>query len=99
MAEATLAQITRLRQRRSAPLVLELDLTQGIAEAPPADPLTAVLSRNKLRLGAVLDGLRRARQDDRVHALIAKVGGQHLGLATVQELREAVAQFRAAGKQ
>jgi protease-4 len=99
MAEATLAhQINRFRPRQSGPLVLELDLTQGIAEAPPADPLTAVLSRNKLRLGDVLDGLRRARQDDRVHALIAKVGGQHLGLATVQELREAVAQFRAAGK-
>ena len=98
MAEATLAQINRLRQRRSAPLVLELDLTQGIAEGPPADPLSAVLSRHRLRLGDLLDGLRRAREDDQVQALIAKVGGQHLGLATVQELRAAIAQFRAAGK-
>jgi protease-4 len=99
MAEATLGhQITRLRQRRSAPLVLELDLTQGIAEGPPADPLSAVLSRHRLRLGDILDGLRRAREDDQVQALIAKVGGQHLGLATVQELRAAIAQFRAAGK-
>src|ERR1700749_118533 len=98
MAEATLAQITRLRQRRSAPLVLELDLTQGIAEGPPADPLSAVLSRNRLRLGDILDSLRRAREDDQVQALIAKVGGQALGLATVQELRAAIAQFRAAGK-
>jgi protease-4 len=98
MAEATLAQITRLRQRRSAPLILELDLTQGIAEGPPADPLSAVLSRHRLRLGDLLDGLRRAREDDQVQALIAKVGGQHLGLATVQELRAAIAQFRAAGK-
>src|SRR6201994_1414015 len=98
MAEATLAQINRLRQRRSAPLVLELDLTQGIAEGPPADPLSAVLSRHRLRLGDLLDGLRRAREDDQVQELIAKVGGQHLGLATVQELRAAIAQFRAAGK-
>src|ERR1700760_1985316 len=98
MAEATLAQINRLRQRRSAPLVLELDLTQGIAEGPPADPLSAVLSRNRLRLGDLLDALRRAREDDQVQALIAKVGGQALGLATVQELRAAIAQFRAAGK-
>ncbi len=99
MAEATIAhQITRLRQRHSAPLILELDLTQGIVEGPPTDPLNAVLSRNRLRLGETLDGLRRAREDDRVQALVAKVGGQNLGLATVQELREAIGQFRAAGK-
>jgi protease-4 len=99
MAEATIAhQITRLRQRHSAPLVLELDLTQGIAEGPPTDPLSAVLSRNRLRLGDMLAALRRAREDDRVQALVAKVGGQGLGLATVQELREAIGQFRAAGK-
>ncbi len=99
MADATFArQITRLRQRRTAPLIVELDLTQGIAEGPPTDPLNAVLTRHKVRLGDVLDGLRRAGEDDRVQGLIAKVGGQHIGLATVQELREAIGRFRAAGK-
>jgi len=99
MADVMLAgQITRLRQRRTAPLILELDLTQGIAEGPPTDPVAALLSRHKTRLADVLDGLRRAREDNRVKALIAKVGGQHIGLATVQELREAIGQFRAAGK-
>ena len=99
MADAMLAgQITRLRQRRTAPLILELDLTQGIVEGPPTDPVAALLSRHKTRLADVLDGLRRAREDKRVKALIAKAGGQHIGLATVQELREAIGQFRAAGK-
>ena len=99
MVDATFArQITRLRQRRTTPLILELDLTQGIAEGPPADPLNAVLSRHKVRLSDVLDGLRRASEDDRVQGLIAKVGGQPIGLATVQELREAIGKFRAAGK-
>src|ERR1700761_7515193 len=99
MVDATFArQITRLRQRRTTPLILELDLTQGIAEGPPADPLNALLSRHKVRLSDVLDGLRRASEDDRVQGLIAKVGGQALGLATVQELREAIGKFRAAGK-
>ena len=99
MVEAMLAgQITKLRQRRTAPLILELDLTQGIAEGPPADPVAALLSRHKTRLPDVIDGLRRAGDDRRVKALIAKVGGQHLGLATVQELREAIGRFRAAGK-
>ena len=99
MVEARFGQqINRMRQRRSAPLILELDLTQGMAEGPAADPLNALLSRHKPRLGSVLDGLRRAREDDRVQALVAKVGGQPLGLATVQELREAIGKFRAAGK-
>lgn len=91
-------QIARLRQRRTAPLILELDLTQGIVEGPPTDPVSALMARRKTRLGDVLDGLRRAREDDRVKALVAKVAGQHIGLATVQELRDAVAEFRAAGK-
>ena len=41
------------------------------------------------RLADVLDGLRRARTDDRVRALVAKVGGRRMGLAQVQELRAA----------
>src|SRR5450755_3953892 len=99
MADAMLAgQVTKLRQRRTAPLILELDLTQGIAEGPPTDPVAALLSRHRTRLADVLDGLRRAQADPRVRALITKVGGQHIGLATIQELRKAIADFRAAGK-
>jgi protease-4 len=99
MADAILGgQITKLRQRRTAPLILELDLTLGVAEGPPADPVTALLSRHRTRLADVLDGLRRAKADPRVRALITKVGGQHIGLATLQELREAITDFRAAGK-
>ncbi|MEU4577139.1 signal peptide peptidase SppA [Nonomuraea sp. NPDC023979] len=90
--------VGKLRQRRTAPLVLELDLTEGVIEGPPADPLAAVLSMRKPRLSDVLAGLKRARQDSRVKALIVKIGGNPLGLATVQELRQAVVRFRASGK-
>ena len=91
-------QVSRLRQRQTAPLILELDLTDGIAEGPVADPLSAFMSRRKLRLSDVLEGLRRARQDDRVRALVVKVGGSRIGLARVQELREAIGTFRETGK-
>ncbi|MFG1704542.1 signal peptide peptidase SppA [Nonomuraea sp. M3C6] len=90
--------VDKIRQRRTAPLVLELDLTEGLTEGPPSDPLAAVLSMRKTRLSDVLSGLKRARQDSRVRALIVKIGGNPLGLATVQELRQAVIHFRAAGK-
>jgi protease-4 len=91
-------RITRLRQRRTAPLILELDLTEGIAEEPPADPVSAVLAMRRTRLADVLDGLRRASADDRVRALIVKVGGRRIGLARVQELRTAIQEFGGTGK-
>src|SRR6266702_3235601 len=103
MADANLArqlteQVSRLRQRQTAPLILELDLTDGIAEGPVTDPVSAFMSRRKLRLPDVIEGLRRARQDDRVRALVVKVGGGRIGLARMQEIRAAVAAFRESGK-
>ncbi|MBF8192635.1 signal peptide peptidase SppA [Nonomuraea sp. K274] len=96
--KAIFETVDRLRQRRTAPLVLELDLTEGLTEGPPTDPLAAVLSMRKTRLPDVLSGLKRARHDSRVKALIVKIGGNPLGLAVVQELRQAVIQFRASGR-
>jgi protease-4 len=99
MPDSMLAdQFTKLRRRWTAPLILELDLTEGIAEEPPADPVSAILTMRRPRLADVLDGLRRARADDRVKALVVRVGGRRIGLARVQELRNAVAEFRRAGK-
>ena len=99
MVTSTLTnRITTFRQRRTAPLILELDLSDGIAEEPPTDPLSALAAMRRPRLADVLDGLRRARTDDRVRALVAKVGGQRMGLAQVQELRTAISAFAGAGK-
>jgi protease-4 len=103
MADLTLVrplteQVSRLRQRQTAPLILELDLTDGLAEGPVTDPLSMVMTRRRGRLLDVIEGLRRARHDDRVRALVAKVGGGRIGLARMQEIREAVAGFRESGK-
>jgi protease-4 len=92
------ARLAKLRQRRTAPLILELDLTDGISETRPADPVAAIAARNRVVLPDVLDGLRRARDDDRVAVLVARLGGRGIGLAAVQELRRAVAEFAEAGK-
>jgi protease-4 len=91
-------RITRFRQRHTAPLILELDLTEGIAEEPPSDPLSALTTMRRPRLPDVLDGLRRAAADDRVRALVVKVGGRPIGLAQVQELHAAIREFGGAGK-
>src|SRR5258708_1856365 len=91
----SLGKITR---QRSAPIVLELDLTDGVIESRPADPVAAIMSRHVPAITDILTGLKLAREDDRVKALIVKVGGKPIGLGAVQELRQAVRRFRAAGK-
>src|ERR1700749_5152062 len=99
MADARLAaQLVHMRQRRTAPLILERDLTDGIAEGQPADPLSALLTIRRTRLSDVLDGLKRAAADDRVRALVVKVGGSRIGLAKIQELRSPIGDFRKSGK-
>jgi len=92
------ARLAKLRQQRTAPLILELDLTEGLAETRPADPIAALTARNRAVLPDVLDGLRRAKDDARVTTLLARLGGKPIGLAAVQELRGAIAEFAAAGK-
>src|ERR1700758_5536319 len=99
MADARLtASLVRMRQRRTGPLILELDLTEGIAEVPPAVPLSALLTMRKTRLQDLLEGLRRAAADDRVRALVVKVGGARIGLAQAQELRAAIGDLRKLGQ-
>lgn len=86
------------RDRRTSPLILELDLSEGLVEAPPPDALSALLSRRRTHLLDVLDGLHRARTDPRVRALVVKIGTHVPGFAATQELRDAVTAFRESGK-
>ncbi|HEY3904958.1 MAG TPA: signal peptide peptidase SppA [Streptosporangiaceae bacterium] len=90
--------ILKLARQRNAPLILELDLTDGLMEARPSDPVAALMSRHQPTITDVLTGLKLARDDDRVKALVVKVGGRPIGLAVVQELREAVQRLGEAGK-
>jgi protease IV len=89
--------VREARQRRTAPLVLELDLSHGLVDDPGDDPLSMLRAYRRTRLADVLDGLRRAAEDRRVVALVAKIAPARIGLAKVQELREAVLALRRAG--
>ncbi|GAA4890643.1 signal peptide peptidase SppA [Streptomonospora salina] len=93
-----LGPFSRIQKRRSGPLILELDLTDGLAEEAPSDPVGQVLARRHQQLRDVVEGIRRGAHDPRVTALVAKIDGRPLGFAKVQEVRDAVASFRAAGK-
>ena len=93
-----ISALRQARERRHAPLVLELDLTEELIEEGPHDPLGAALTYRKPKLHYVVDGLRRAEGDPRVGVLVAKIGATSTGLARMQDIRAAVLSFRAAGK-
>src|SRR6266511_156204 len=94
------SQIDEARRRRNADLILDVDLTEPLVEGVPHDTVGAVLARRRAGLESLLEGLRRAGDDPRVRALVAKVGGPRstLSLARAQEIRDAVRAFRAKGK-
>jgi protease-4 len=79
-------------------VILEADFEQGMIESAPDDGLARVLMTRKLRVRDVVEALQKASQDDRVKGLVARVGQSSVRLAQVQEVRDAVIAFRAAGK-
>jgi protease-4 len=82
---------------RSAPVLLELDLTQPLVEVEPDDPLGKLRSHGKPRLSKVLRALHEAGSDRNVAGLIAKVGSP-LPLAIAEEIRDGVRAFGRSGK-
>ncbi|MGW7684187.1 signal peptide peptidase SppA [Kribbella sp. NPDC054772] len=78
--------------------LLELDLTRGVLETPPASPVAAFRARHLPTLRELVGALRKAGRDDAVVGVVAHLGGHRLSLAQVQELREAVTDFRTSGK-
>ena len=78
--------------------VLTLDLTQALPDQPPDSGINRLLYPNRLTLIEALDTIDRASSDSRVAGLVARIGDSNMGLAEVEELRDAIAAFRAKGK-
>lgn len=83
---------------RPAPLLLELDLSRGLLESPPTEPLAAMRARQVPTLSTVLARLREAADDPTVLGLVAHAGPDVLTPAQVEELGEGVEGFAAGGK-
>ncbi|WP_193369966.1 signal peptide peptidase SppA [Pelagibius marinus] len=78
--------------------VLLLDLSRGLIEQRPVNPLARVSLGHALVLREAVEALEAAGRDDRVKALVIRAGWGAPGLAQIQELRDAVVDFRAQGK-
>lgn len=88
------------RQKAEAPgsMVLSLNLDSSFAEGNSGPDLAAFGVSGPMSLQDVIIALRRARDDDRVKAISATISGQSLGLAQIQDMRDAIAYFRESGK-
>lgn len=80
--------------------ILELDLTHPLPEADPAGalPRPGGPGGGRPTLREAVEAVERAGADPRVVALFARLGGPPGGLGRIQEIRDAVAAFRATGK-
>jgi protease-4 len=96
VTESATARLRRMRSRDGG-ILLELDVTRGLAEAPPATPVAALRAMRTPSLRSVIRALERVAEDDGVVGLVAHAGGE-IGFAPVAELRAAVSRFRASGK-
>jgi protease-4 len=78
--------------------ILELDLTGGLIEDVPQTPLAQALLRERILVRDVVEALSRAAEDERVVGLVARVGTGFQWPGKVQEIRDAVLDFRSRGK-
>jgi len=78
--------------------LLEIDFETAIVEYLPPDPFGQMLLEEAPQIRSLVEALHQGAEDERVVGLVAKIGGGGLGFAQLQELRQAVIDFRASGK-
>jgi protease-4 len=78
--------------------VLEIDFERPFIETLPADPIARFFQADQIELRELVDAIDRAANDRKIVALHADVSGVGLGLAQIQEVRNAIERFRASGK-
>jgi protease-4 len=79
-------------------ILLTVDLTRDLPEGASEEPILRLLAGSKPTLRDFLDAIETAGNDPRVKVLLARVGDDEMGLARVQEVRDAIAAFRSKGK-
>jgi protease IV len=75
--------------------ILEANLEQAFLEDIPDTPASKVMLTERLTLLDVVDAIDRGANDDRVVGMVARIGAAPMGIAQVQEIRDAVLRFRA----
>jgi protease-4 len=74
--------------------ILEANFEEALPDGVPDSPTAKLMTGEKTTLRNVIDAIDRGAVDDRVVGMVAKIGAPPLGMAKVQEIREAVQRFR-----
>jgi len=77
---------------------LLLDLQGGYVEAPDAPLVARLLGQDRVPLVNVLSDLRKAARDERITRVVLRIRTLDVGWAKAQDLRDAIAGLRDAGK-
>ncbi|HWC76748.1 MAG TPA: signal peptide peptidase SppA [Blastocatellia bacterium] len=78
--------------------IVEINLERGLIEDVPDDAIAKAMTSDLTIVRDIVDGLERAGNDSRVAGVIARVGNAPMGMAQVQEIRDAVIAFRGKNK-
>jgi len=78
--------------------ILEVDFEKAFIEYVPDDPIAKAVLGSNVIVRDVVDALEKAAEDDRVVALVGRIGNSGVGMAHVQEIRDAIIAFRSSGK-
>jgi protease-4 len=94
----SLAVVAPVRKSIPGKVILEIDFEKPVVEYVSDEPLARALMREVTTVRDVVEGLERASADKRVVGLVARVGSARMGLAVIQEIRDAVVRFADSGK-
>lgn len=75
--------------------ILEANFESALPEDIPDSPTAKLMNGERPTVRDVVDAIDRGAGDDRVVGMVAKIGAAPLGMAKVQEIRDAVQRFRA----
>ncbi|MBA7480824.1 hypothetical protein ES707_16286 [subsurface metagenome] len=94
----SLAVVMPARKSIPGKVILEMDFEKPLVEYVSDEPLARALMREVTTVRDVVEALERASADKRVVGLVARVGSARMGLAVIQEIRDAVVRFADSGK-
>jgi protease IV len=91
----TVIVLSRSKGSVPARTILEANFEREMVEDIPDNPTAKALLNERPVVRDVVEALDRGATDNRVLGFVARIGAGRIGTAQIQELREAVARFRA----
>lgn len=86
------------REEVSDKTFLKLGFKKGLIEYSPNDPRGRMVFGRQPTVLDLVETLQRASEDDRVKGIVANLSHARMGFARIQEIRNAILNFRKAGK-